>query len=69
MSYYLRTVTAAGTTTRSATPSASIEAAMTTACAALRHGATDAWVVDQNENEVADFEDIKKHCNPAKTPN
>jgi hypothetical protein len=35
---------------------------MTTACAALRYGATDAWVDDEKGDKIADFEAIKKHC-------
>jgi hypothetical protein len=57
--YYLRIVTAAGTAAYVSTPCASIEAAMETASAVLRFGAIDAWVVDENENKVADFEAIK----------
>jgi hypothetical protein len=69
MPYYLRTITAAGTTAYDATPCASIEAAMTTACAALRYGATDAWVDDENGQKVADFEAIKKYCGVGKPSN
>jgi hypothetical protein len=58
---YLRIVTAAGTAAYVSTPCASIEAAMETASAVLRYGAIDAWVADENEKKVADFEAIKKH--------
>ena len=61
MPYYLRIVTAAGTAAYVSTPCASIEAAMETASAVLRYGAIDAWVADENEKKVADFEVIKKH--------
>jgi hypothetical protein len=61
MPYYLRIVTAAGTAAYVSTPCASVEAAMETASAVLRYGAIDAWVADENEKKVADFEAIKKH--------
>jgi hypothetical protein len=35
---------------------------MTAACGALRYGATDAWVEDENGEKVADLRAIKKHC-------
>jgi hypothetical protein len=35
---------------------------MNTACAALRHGATDVWVAEDDGRKVADFEVIKKRC-------
>jgi hypothetical protein len=35
---------------------------MTIACATLRHGAKDAWVVDDHGGKVADFAAINKHC-------
>jgi hypothetical protein len=62
MPYYLRFITSDGKAVRDATPAKSIEVAMTTACAALRHGATNAWVEDENGKEVADFQTIKRHC-------
>jgi hypothetical protein len=62
MSFYLRLITAADTPAFSATPCASVEAAMTSACAALRYGAKDAWVENENGDKFADFEAIKKHC-------
>jgi hypothetical protein len=34
---------------------------METASPVLRYGAIDAWVADENEKKVADFEAIKKH--------
>jgi hypothetical protein len=61
MPYYLRIVTAAGTAAYVSTPCASVEAAMETASGVLRYGAIDAWVADENEKKVADFEAIKKH--------
>ena len=61
MPYYLRIITAAGTPAYVATPCESIEAAMANASAVLRYGAIDAWVADENEKKVADFEAIKKH--------
>jgi hypothetical protein len=65
MPHYLRIVNAGRTSAYVATPFVSIEAAMTTACAALRHGALDAWVDDENGEKLADFEAIKKHCGTA----
>lgn len=69
MPYYLRIVTEKGGATRSGTPAQSIEAAMSTACAALRYGATDAWVDDEDGKKVADFKAIKKHCQVAENSN
>jgi hypothetical protein len=62
MPYRLHLVTAAGTPTVLETPFATIDQAMTIACAALRNGAKDARVVDDDDNKVADFEAIQKHC-------
>lgn len=69
MPYYLRIVTAAGTAAYVSTPCASVEAAMETASPVLRYGAIDAWVADENENKVADFEAIKKHWAVGKSIN
>jgi hypothetical protein len=41
---------------------ATIDQAMTIACAALRYGATDAWLVDDDDKKVVDFKAIQKHC-------
>ena len=62
MPYRLHFVTAAGTPTVLETPFATIKQAMTIACAALRNGATDAWVLDADDKKVADFEAIQKYC-------
>lgn len=62
MAYRLHLVSAAGTHTALEAPFSSIAQAMTIACAALRHGAKDAWVVDDDGGKVADFAAIKKHC-------
>jgi hypothetical protein len=62
MAYRFHLVNAAGAHTALEVPFSTIEAAMTIACAALRHGAKDAWVVDDDGDEVADFAAIKKHC-------
>jgi hypothetical protein len=48
-------VTAVGTQTALEATFGTIEQAMTTACAALRHGATDAWVEDEGGLKVADI--------------
>ena len=69
MPYYLRIVTAAGTAAYVSTPCASVEAAMETASPVLRYGAIDAWVADENEKKVADFEAIKKHWAVGKSIN
>ena len=52
MPYRLHLVTAAGTPTVLETPLATIEQAMNIACAALRNGATDAWVADDDDMKV-----------------
>ena len=62
MAYRLHLVNAAGTHAALEFPCSTVESAMTTACTAIRHGATDAWVVDDDGGEVADFAAIKKHC-------
>ena len=69
MPYYLRTITAAGTPAFSATPCASVEAAMMSACATFRYGATDAWIDDENGQKVADLEMIKEYCGTAESSN
>jgi hypothetical protein len=43
-----------------ATPDASLEAAMATACAVFRHGIEDVWIDDENGLKVADLRDIKR---------
>jgi hypothetical protein len=58
-----------GTQADVATPSDSLEDAMNVACPALRYGATDAWVVDDDGKKLADFEAIKKHCAGLKASN
>lgn len=60
--FYLHITTAVGSRTRSETATGSFQFAMTVACAALRHGAREAWIEDGGGNVVASFEDIKKHC-------
>ena len=67
--YHLHFITAAGTQADVATPSDSLEDAMNVACPALRYGATDAWVVDDDGKKWADFEAIKKHCAGLKASN
>jgi hypothetical protein len=62
MAYRLHIVNAAGTHAALEAPFGTIEQAMTIACAALRHGARDAWVEDDNGRKVADFAAIQKHC-------
>ncbi len=62
MPYYVRLIIDTGTLAKVATPYNSVEDAMTGACAPLRHGATEAWIVDHDEKRHADFEAIKKHC-------
>jgi hypothetical protein len=62
MPFYLHITTAAGSKTRLDTRFSSINQAMTVACAALRHGAREAWVEDQVGKVMANFEDIQKHC-------
>jgi hypothetical protein len=52
MPYRLHLVTAAGTPTVLETPLATIEQAMNIACAALRNGATDAWVADDDDKKA-----------------
>jgi len=62
MPYYYLRIIPSRTPAYYATPYASIVAAMTTACGALRYGATDAWVEDETGEKVADLQAIKKHC-------
>ena len=69
MQYYLRTITVSGTKAYRETPCTSIESAMSIACAALRYGATDAWIDDENGNRVTGFEAIKKYCWVRTRPN
>jgi hypothetical protein len=67
MAYRLHLVNAAGAPSALETPFATVEQAMTIACAALRHGTTDAWVVSDEGDKVADFDTIRKHCASAPT--
>jgi hypothetical protein len=62
MAYRLHLVNAAGTHASLERPFSTIEQAMTIACTAIRHGATDAWIVDDNGQKVADFVAIQQHC-------
>jgi hypothetical protein len=62
MHYRLHIVNAAGTHAALEAPFSTIEGAMTTACTAIRHGAKDAWVVDDDGQKVADFVAIQQHC-------
>jgi hypothetical protein len=61
MLFRLRIANAAGPLTTLPTVFASAEDAINTACATLRHGATDAWIEDDEGRKVADFAAIKKH--------
>ena len=65
MAYRLHLVNTAGAHTALEAPFSTAAHAMTIACTALRHGAKDAWVVDDNGQKVADFAAIQKHCNRA----
>jgi hypothetical protein len=56
-------------TSRRCAPSDSLEDAMNVACPALGYGATDAWIVDDDGKNWADFEAIKKHCAGLKASN
>ena len=69
MTFHLRIINAAGPLTTLNTVFASVEDAMNTACAALRLGATDSWVDDDDGRKVADFEAIKRHCRGVTGPN
>ena len=62
MAYRLHLVNAAGTLAALEFPFSTVEAAMATACTAIRHGATDAWVADESGQKVADFVAIQQHC-------
>jgi len=62
MPYRLHLVTVLGAHAVLEAPFSTVEGAMTTACAALRYGATNAWVVDEAGQKVADFAAVKKHC-------
>ena len=69
MVYRLHFITAAGTSNINANPFDSIESAMTAARPALRYGAIDAWVVNDQGEKCADFEAIKKHCDSSEKSN
>ena len=62
MAYRLHLVNSGGAHDALEFPFSTVEAAMTTACTAIRHGATDAWIVDDNGQKVADFVAIQQHC-------
>jgi hypothetical protein len=62
MRYRLHLVNAVQVHTALDAPFSTIEQAMSVACAALRHGAKDAWVADDNGRKVAEFTAIQKHC-------
>jgi hypothetical protein len=62
MAYRLHLVNTAGAYTALEAPFSTAAQAMTIACTALRHGAKDAWVVDDNGQKIADFAAIQKHC-------
>jgi hypothetical protein len=59
MLYQLRITTSEGNACVLATKFASVDAAMTTARIALRHGAKDARIDDENGNTVADVDLIQ----------
>lgn len=62
MRYRLHLVNAVGAHTALETPFSTIKQAMSIACAALRYGAKDGWVVDDSGSKVADFAAIQTHC-------
>ena len=60
MNYRLHITTKRGLQTVVGTPCDLLERAIDGAWGALRHGAIDAWVLDEEGNRCADLETIKR---------